>query len=195
MKIVEYQVVFAEAFSDFLSQMNIFIKDGWQPVGGYTEDKNGHPNQAMVKYEEEKVFLSGMPCPPIKMDIEDQAFLNEVITENERLKKEIKLLKMSPETVSYFERLEDDDLSKLKFKLYVSDKSIEALQKENELLQSRIRELLKQNGELEWRLSELAKESYKAINEVQQLKKENEKLNSELIKLTEENRILNENNC
>lgn len=43
-------------------------------------------------------------------------------------------LNMPPETVSYFEKLEDDDLSKLKFKLYVSDKSIESYQKENEQL-------------------------------------------------------------
>ena len=43
-------------------------------------------------------------------------------------------LNMPPETVSYFEKLEDDDLSKLKFKLYVSDKSIESYQKENEKL-------------------------------------------------------------
>lgn len=89
MKIIDY-IMF-----DLTCEMpRALIKEGWQPYGSPYIDKNGHDCQAMVKYEEKEVFLAGMPCPPIKMDIEDQAFLNEVITENERLKESNEALEL-----------------------------------------------------------------------------------------------------
>ena len=93
---------------------------------------------------------------------------------------------MSPETMSYFEKLEDDDLSKLKFKLYVSDKSIESYQKENEQLKEKLKAY--ESDEIvdfeNCSKEQLSAENVQYFKEIEKLKIENK----ELIK---ENDILN----
>lgn len=164
MKIVEYQVVFAEAFSDFLSQMNIFIKDGWQPVGGYTEDKNGHPNQAMARYEqsewddedneEDDITESKNYLKRVADELRGRldATLKNYETlmkqklaafdEIHQLKKEIALLseRAQPRDGALKTCLEQNDL--LKYTIDSNTVFIEALQKENEIYEKVIKSFI-----------------------------------------------------
>lgn len=109
MKIVEYHTFYNDDRLELSKEVNEKIKEGWQPLGGIFV-------WSMHNNSSEFYFWQTM----VKYETE-KTYLN-----------------MPPETVSYFEKLEDDDLSKLKFKLYVSEKSIESYQKENEQLKEKI---------------------------------------------------------
>lgn len=54
----EYRIVFGESFYEVESKVNKLLKEGFQPCGGVTTNKN-YICQAMVKM---------LPvCPPVKM--------------------------------------------------------------------------------------------------------------------------------
>lgn len=57
-KIIEYQILGTEKFSELVKEVNKAIKKGWQPLGGVSIDnfmsQVGIPVQAMVKYENDK---------------------------------------------------------------------------------------------------------------------------------------------
>jgi hypothetical protein len=107
MKIVEYHTFYNDDRLELSKEVNEKIKEGWQPLGGIFV-------WSMHNNSSEFYFWQTM----VKYETE-KTYLN-----------------MLPETVSYFEKLEDDDLSKLKFKLYVSNGCIESLQKENKRLET-----------------------------------------------------------
>lgn len=77
MKIVEYKVVEDTNIEDFVEQININIRNGWQPLGGI-ESNHEHIDendvdgrtfffQSMIKYEENK------PTPLFKIFKEGDA--------------------------------------------------------------------------------------------------------------------------
>ena len=60
-KVIEYIAISTTKYDKFIAEVNLLIKDGWQPFGGLTiADVNGAQTeygQALVKYKEEKNVL------------------------------------------------------------------------------------------------------------------------------------------
>lgn len=128
MKIIDYDLVCSSSLDDFNDSVKECIGYGWQPMGSCfvcDEVTNSTPSNRKVYYYQ----------PMVKYE----TYLDVNITPSGS----IKIVNMT-DVNSKIETLEKEN-EQLKYKLDSNTVLIEAIQKENEILQSRIRELLKEN--------------------------------------------------